>query len=120
MGQKMRSLGDVARQRIVSWMSANPQITQTAIARAVGVSQAWVSQYKSGDQDADVDQLAAIARVYGHTLMELFDLRPDPKERSLVEAYRKLRPETRALAIQAIEAMVPPPARARTRTRGDG
>jgi transcriptional regulator with XRE-family HTH domain len=114
----MQSLGDLARHRIVSWMAANPRITQTTIAKAVGVSQAWVSQYKSGDQDADIDQLDAMARVFGHTLMELVDLRPDPKERELIEAYRQLRPEARALAVQMLQTMIPPSAeRGRTRAR---
>lgn len=117
----MRSLGELARQRIVAWMAANPRITQTTIAKAVGVSQAWVSQYKSGDQDADIDQLDAMARVFGHTLVELVDLRPNPKEHLLIETYRKLRPEARALATQMLEAMLPPPVpvRGRTRARND-
>jgi transcriptional regulator with XRE-family HTH domain len=99
-------------------LGANPRITQVKLAEAVGMSQTWVSQYKSGDQDADIDQLAAMARVFGHTLTELVDLRPDPKERELVEAYRQLRPEARTLAVQMLRAMVPPAAeRGRTRAR---
>ena len=62
----------------------------------------------------------AMARVFGHTLMELLDLRPDPKERDLIEAYRKIRPEARALAVQVLEQMSPPTAeRGRTRKRTD-
>mgnify|MGYP001602080786 FL=1 len=99
-------------------MEANPKITQTEIGRAAGHNQGWVSKYKLGQQDADVDELAAMARVFGHTLMELLDLRPDPKERELVEAYRQLRPEARTLATQMLQAMIPPPAeRVRTRAR---
>lgn len=113
----MRSLSELARQRIVAWMAANPRITQTMIAASVGVSQAWVSQYKSGDQDADIDQLDAMARVFGHTLTELVDLRPDPRERALVDAYRQLRPEARDLAVKMLEAMIPPAPRARSRGR---
>jgi transcriptional regulator with XRE-family HTH domain len=113
----MRSLAELARQRIVSWMAANPKITQTIVAQGVGVTQSWVSQYKSGDVDADIDQLAAMARVFGHTLNELLDLRPDPKERELIEAYRQLRPEARALATQMLKTMIPPSAPVRTRAR---
>jgi len=112
----MQRLGELARRRITAWMAANPRITQTAIAQAVGVSQAWVSMYKSGDQDADLDQLDAIARVYGHTLNELIDLRPDPKERALIEAFRALGPAHRDLAVAMLEAMIPPP-RARPKSR---
>lgn len=114
----MRSLADLARKRITGWMAANRQITQAQVAAAIGVSQSWVSFYKSGDVDANVDQLDAMARVYEHTLFEVFDLRPDPKERELIEAYRKLRPEARALAIQMLQSMIPPaPTRGRTRGR---
>jgi transcriptional regulator with XRE-family HTH domain len=105
----MRDLSEVARQRIVGWMEANPRITQAKVAAAVGVSQSWVSQYKSGDQDADVDQLDAMARVFGHTLNELFDLRPEPNEQKLIDAYRALPPSKRTLAIQSLEAMLPEP-----------
>lgn len=113
----MRSLAELARRRIVAWMAANPRITQTAIAQSVGVSQAWVSQYKSGDQDADVDQLDALARAFGHTLNELFDLRPEPHEQKLIDAYRALPPAKRSLAIQSLEAMLPEP---RTTRRSSG
>lgn len=105
----MRGLADLARTRIVAWMAANPKITQVEIARAVGVSQAWVSAYKTDKQDADIDQLDAIARVYGHTLMELFDLRPDPKEQALVDAYRALPTDKRELALQMLKSMTPQP-----------
>lgn len=116
----MRSLAESARHRIVTWMESNKQITQENIARAVGVSQSWVSLYKRGDQDADIDQLDAIARVFGHTLFELLDLRPNPKEQALLDAYRAIRPEGRALAVQMLEAMIPPTAaRGRTRAQSD-
>jgi transcriptional regulator with XRE-family HTH domain len=104
----MRRLQELARARIKGWLAANPRITQIKLAEAVGMSQTWVSQYKSGEQDADCDQLAAMAAVFGHTLSELFDLRPDPKERALLDAFRALTPEKRDLAIRMLEAMVPP------------
>lgn len=101
-------------------MAGNPKITQATVAAAVGVSQSWVSLYKSGDVDADLDQLDAMARVYNHTLFEVLDLRPDPKERELIEAFRKLRPEARSLAIQMLQQMTPPTgARGRSRARTD-
>lgn len=114
----MSRFGDLARRRVIAWMDANPKVTQTTIARAVGVTQAWVSRYRSGFQDADVDQLAAIADVFGHTLNELFDLRPDPKERELLDAYRAIEASRRPLAIEVVRAMspLPQPAAARKRT----
>lgn len=111
----MRSLAELARQRIAAWMAANRRLTQMDVAKAVGVSQSWVSQYKSGDVDADIDQLDAMARVFGHTLIELLDLRPDPKERDLLDAYRAIEPAKRPLALEVIRAMtgMPPPPRKR-------
>jgi len=115
----MRRLGDLARMRIVAWMEANPKITQTTVAKAVGVTQAWVSRYKSGLQDADIDQMAEMARVFGHTLNELLDLRPDPRERDLLDAYRLIAEERRSVALQAVQAMAgalaPPQSKRRTR-----
>lgn len=99
-------------------MASSPHITQTVIAQAVGVSQAWVSMYKTGDQDADVDQLLAIASVYGHTLTELFDLRPDPGEQRLLTAYRSLPENKRSLACNTLEAMLPDPPRKTRRSSG--
>lgn len=115
----MGRLMELARHRLVQWMAANPQITQTAVGKAVGHHQVWVSRFKTGAQDASVDELDAMARVYGHTLTELLDLRPEPKERALVDAYRNLRPEARTLAVQMLQSMIPPAARGRTRGRSD-
>lgn len=102
----MPQLGDLARKRIKGWLAATPKMTQAKLAAAVGVSQTWVSQYKSGDQDADIDQLDAMAREFGHTIAELLDLRPDPKERELIEAYRALLPEHRDLAVSMLKALI--------------
>lgn len=90
-------------------MDANPKITQTQVGHAIGHNQAWVSKFSLGAMDADIDDLDGMARVFGHSLSELLDLRPDPKERALIEAFRALRPEKRDLAIQMLEAMVLPP-----------
>jgi predicted XRE-type DNA-binding protein len=111
LAARMKQLGDLARRRIVEWMDANPAITQTTVAKAVGVTQAWVSRYRAGFQDADIDQLAAMSAVFSHTLTELLDLRPDPKEQALVAAFRAIPAERRDLAVKMLEAMVMPPPR---------
>jgi transcriptional regulator with XRE-family HTH domain len=116
----MPRLQDLARKRLIQWMDANPKITQTEIGRAIGHNQAWVSKFRLGTMDADIDDLDGMARVFGHTLIELLDLRPDPRERDLLDAYRKLRPEARDLAVRMLETMAPPVAeRGRTRPRTD-
>lgn len=98
-------------------MDANPKITQTEIGRSIGHGQGWVSKYRRGEQDADVDDLDGMARVFGHTLSELLDLRPDPKERDLLDAYRAIETSKRPLAIEVVRAMtgvLPAPSRKRT------
>jgi transcriptional regulator with XRE-family HTH domain len=104
----MARLQDLARKRLIQWMDANPKKTQTDIGRAVGHNQGWVSKYRLGTLEADIDELDGMAREFGHTLTELLDLRPDPKERALIEAFRALSPENRDLAIRMLEALGPP------------
>lgn len=115
--EEMGRLMELARARLIQWMDANPKITQVALGRAVGHHQVWVSRFKAGAQDADIDELEAMAKAYGHTLNELFDLRPEPKENALIEAYRSLSPPNRVLAVQMLQALIPPPARAPARKR---
>lgn len=102
----MSRLQELARKRLSQWMDANPKLTQTEVGRAIGHNQAWVSKFRLGTMDADIDDLDGLARVFGHTLNELIDLRPDPKERELVEAYRALLPEHRDLAVSMLKALI--------------
>lgn len=106
-------LMELARHRLTQWMDANPKITQVALGKAVGHHQVWISRFRSGAQDADIDELEAMAKMYGHTLAELFDMRPDPNEQRLVEAFRALPSSKRELGISALEAMLPDPPRKR-------
>lgn len=110
-------LMELARARLIQWMDANPKITQAALGRAVGHHQVWVSRFKLGQQDADIDELEAMAKAYGHTLAELLDLRPDPKERELLDAYRSVEASKRPLAIEVVRGLSVKPPRAPTRTR---
>lgn len=109
----MRTLSELARARLIQWMDRNPAISQTSIGRAIGHGQGWVSKYRLGAQEADVDELEGMARVFDHTLTELLDLRPDPKEQELLDAYRALPPVKRPLAIASLQAMLPEPRRTR-------
>lgn len=113
----MPRLQELARKRLIQWMDASPKITQTDVGRAIGHNQAWVSKFRLGTMDADIDDLDGMARVFGHTLVELLDLRPDPNEQKLLDAYRALPPVKRTLAIQSLEAMLPDP---RTTRRSSG
>lgn len=110
----MPRLQELARRRLIQWMDANPKKTQTEIGRAIGHNQAWVSKYRLGQMDADVDDLEGMARVFGHTLSELFDLTPDPLEQRLLDAFRALPAGKRTVAVQALEMMLPDPPRPRS------
>ena len=110
---EMGRLMELARHRLTQWMEANPKITQVALGRAVGHHQVWVSRFKAGAQDADLDELEAMAKAYGHTLTELLDLRPDTKEQDLIDAYRALPVAKRPLAVATLEAMIPEPRKKR-------
>lgn len=105
----MGQLQERARQRISRWMDADPTATQTAVGRALKVSQVWVSRYRAGAQDADIDQLETLAHHFGHTLAELLDLRPDPQEEHLLTAFRALPAHKRLFAVTGLEMMLPDP-----------
>jgi transcriptional regulator with XRE-family HTH domain len=66
----MTELSELARKRLVQWMDGHPSISQTEIGRAIGHGQGWVSKYRRGEQEADIDELDGMARVFGHTLTE--------------------------------------------------
>ena len=113
----MPRLQNLARTRLIQWMDANP-ITQAEIGRSIGHNQAWVSKFRLGAMDADIDDLAGMAAVFGHTLAELLDLRPDPEEQRLLDAFRALPDRKRSLAVQTLEMMLPDPPKQLKRSRG--
>lgn len=105
---EMPRLETLARNRLIQWMDANRHITQKQIAEAVPPhEQGWVSKYRHGLVTASIDELDSMAKVFGHTLAELVDLRPDPKERELLEAYRRVPAERRHTALETVQAMGP-------------
>lgn len=120
MGPKLRGrLVEQARRRIARWLAGNAAIDQTTLARAVNHRQSWVSQYLAGRQQADIDELDAMARCLGHSLTELLDCRENPQEQYLLDLYRALSmAEHRRLAREFLEAMQAP-ARPARRTRID-
>ena len=83
------SLNAVARRRIKSWIAATG-ITQVTLADRINKNQAWMSRYLSGDFDADLDTLAAVAGVFGHSIGALLDAAADPQEQNVIDAYRAL------------------------------
>lgn len=51
-------------------------MSQRALARASGVSQATLSRIISGDRPAKLPELVAVARATGHTVAQLTDTSP--------------------------------------------
>ena len=111
----MGHLVELARQRLARWMGTNPKVTQRMVGEAVRHEQSWVSHYLSGAQQADVDEMDAMARVFGNTLTELLDLRANPKERDLLDAFYQIPAEKRDFAIEMLRQLAPPKKRARSR-----
>lgn len=79
------SYEDRARRRIALWLDTHPKVTQRQVAEAAGHFQPWVSSYRKGLIQATLDELAGMASVFGHTLTELLDLRPDADEQELID-----------------------------------
>lgn len=88
-------------------------MTQAALGKAVGHHQNWVSRFVAGTQDADVDELAAMAAAFNHTITELLDARADPNEQRLLDAYRALPERKRTSACLTLELMLPDPPKKR-------
>lgn len=112
---KMGRLVEVARARLKRWKETHPEITQRAVAKAAGHEQSWFSNYLTGAQNANVDELDAMAREFGHTLAELLDLRPSSKEADLLEVFRSLPSEKRDFGIEVLKQIAPPKRRGHSR-----
>lgn len=58
-------------------LRALKQITQSALAKSIGVSQGAIAHWESGDANPSADRLPAIANALSCTIDDLFD-RPTP------------------------------------------
>ena len=96
------TLDQIARERIRSWIQSTG-VKQTALAPLIGKPQAWISRYLSGELGADLETLAALGRVFGHSLTALFDAPADPGEARVIALYRALPESSRPLLIQLLE-----------------
>lgn len=104
----MGTYDEQARTRLRAWREAQG-MTQAELGRRIDRNDVWVSRYFDCAYDADLDTLARMALALGHTLYELLDLRSDPTEQQLLDVYRALSPQRRALAIETLSAMIPAP-----------
>lgn len=120
----MESIDEQVRQRLGRWLKANKgRITQDDLADAAGRSQPWVSGYLSGSKEKPptFDELDAMARVFEHSINELFDAQLPPDEQDLLDGYRAIRAERRAFARQTLRHFAPSDSGPkRRRLRSDG
>lgn len=107
-----QTLDEVARGRIKAWINSTG-VTQTLLAERIGKNQAWMSRYLSAEFDADLETLQKIAKVFGHNLTALLDAPTDPNEATLIEAYRAMHADDRALGLALFQKLSRPRRRAR-------
>jgi transcriptional regulator with XRE-family HTH domain len=106
------TLDQGARDRIRAWITSTG-VTQTALAARIGRTQAWMSRYLSGELDADLETLQKMAHAFGHSLAALLEVPTDPVEARVVQLFRALPVDMRALIVSLLEMWTH-----RGRTRG--
>lgn len=106
------TLDQIARARIREWLTATGT-TQTTLGERIGKTQAWMSRYLAGEFDADLTTLQKMAEVFGHSIAALLDVPSDPQEATLVNYFRAVDDEKRAIALRLFESWVHPPGRRR-------
>lgn len=82
------------------------KLSQTKLAEMADVSQSTISKLESGDLNATLDKIIAIAKALKIEPQELFDL-PELQARAL-SAIGRIPPEQREAALVVLEAMAVP------------
>jgi transcriptional regulator with XRE-family HTH domain len=108
------SLDKLARDRIRQWMRMTG-VSQDQLAGRLNKTQPWVSRYLGGETDADLETLQRMAALFGHGLHALLDLPQNPDEQFILERYRALPEQSRAVVRQLLEVWSP--AEGRTKSR---
>lgn len=106
------TLDQRARAKIHQWIAASG-MTQAEIAIRIGRTPGWLSRYLNADFDADLETLRAFAAAFELPFGALFD-EPgdDPAEGRLIEHWRALPPESRAMFSNLAELWARPMRRA--------
>jgi transcriptional regulator with XRE-family HTH domain len=102
------TLDQRARAKIHSWI-ATSGATQAEVAIRIGRTPGWLSRYLNADFDADLETLRAFAAAFQLPFGALFD-EPgdDPAETRLIEHWRALPPESRAMLSKLAELWARP------------
>lgn len=101
---KAPSLDALVRRRIAAWMAAR-DLSQTALAAAIGHNQPWVQRYLKGQLKADLETLARIAAAFDMPLAALLDVPPPKADAALLDAYRALPPALQTLVQRLVLAL---------------
>src|SRR5262245_3966203 len=102
------TLDQRARAKIHQWI-AGSGVTQGDVAIRIGRTPGWLSRYLNADFDADLETLRAFAAAFEQPFGALFDEPGDnPAETQLIERWRILPPESRALVLKLLEISTRP------------
>lgn len=107
MAHAPATLDEIARDRVKKWLESHAT-TQAKLGEKIGRNQAWMSRYLSGGIAADLETLQRIAKTFGHSISALLDSPTDPEEIRVIEAYRAVPGEDRALALRVLEKFARP------------
>ena len=104
----MGRLENLARERIVRWRKQNG-VSQERLGEITGTHQTTVGKWEKGDGSVDIDTLAAWARFFGHTLLDLVaheDMSHSP-DADFVAAYNALPSDEARKAILGVMQTYP-------------
>ena len=82
-------------------------MTQSAVAKAIGISQGLYAQLESGKRRMNETYLDSLAELYGISPTQLIvdPTRDDPLFRQLDEAYRQLSPAERKILVDSAKGI---------------
>jgi transcriptional regulator with XRE-family HTH domain len=104
----MGKLENLARERIVRWRKQHG-VSQERLGKVTGAHQTTVGKWERGDASVDIDTLAAWARFFGHTLLDLIaheDISVSP-DADFVGAYNALPSDEARKAILGVMLTYP-------------
>jgi transcriptional regulator with XRE-family HTH domain len=101
---KAPTLDERVRRRVAAWMTAR-DLSQVALAAAIGQNQPWVARYLQGSLKADLETLARLAAAFDQPITALLDGPPPKTDAAWLEAYRALPPARQTLVRDLVRAL---------------
>lgn len=98
------TLQNIARAHVRRLIDGH-RVPMAAVSEAIGQKPNWVSRYLSGQFDADLDQLAAIAEFFKIRFSDLLNVPPPTvDDGELWQLYGALPAEKQAVVLQVVRA----------------